>query len=94
MTGIKLKPLLSQELPRIKAQHRWYCDVHYTFVCRGRGSSGWGTTPEHAYRVWVRNYQQRLVRWTTRYSGSVRHEAYENVKRQFEVTRLLLRRVK
>lgn len=93
MTGIKSKPLLSQQLPRIRIQHRWYGDVHYTFVCRGRGSIGWGTSAGHAYKQWAHNYQKRLVRWASQYRdhGTGR---YADMKTQLDITRSFLRRVK
>ncbi len=91
MTGIKLRPLLSQALPLIKIEHRRYGDVLYTYSCRGRGSVGWGTTKEQAYQRWVRNYQKRLVRWMDRNSTMLRRD---DVKLQHDAIMSRLRRVK
>ena len=61
--------LNTSEKPRIRAGEYHFAGVVYRYVCTGRTSVGYGTSPEHAYARWHRN-------WTRRYGFYKRREEH------------------
>ena len=61
----------SDAKPLITRCERQFGDVVYTWHCAGRGSEGFGTTPDQAYTRWQKNWARRFRFYETR----VRHSA-------------------